>query len=274
MKQLRLGLIGFPIQHSLSPWIHEQFLSQGHVKGSYELMETKQEDFEKQMQAVKEKALHGFNVTVPYKETILPYLDELDQSAANIQAVNTVICTEGKWKGYNTDGIGYVKSLEQAYPEVTKDHSILLIGAGGAAKGIYHGLIQKGYLNITVSNRTIEKAVSFVQERHSVIDLLETEKTTEQYDIIINTTSVGMNPNTDESIISLQQVKPAAIVNDIVYQPIHTKFLMEAERLGANIHFGHTMLLYQAQAAFEIWTGFTPDMQGLNEQLQSILEGR
>lgn len=274
MTQLRLGLIGFPIQHSLSPWIHEQFLSQGHVEGTYELLETEREDFDRQMKTIKEKSLHGFNVTVPYKETILPYVDELDQSAANIQAVNTVLCTEGKWKGYNTDGIGYVKSLEQAYPEVTKAYSILLIGSGGAAKGIYHGLIQKGYTNITVSNRTIEKAVSITQQRHPVIDLREAEQTTEQYDIIINTTSVGMNPHTDESIIPLRQVKPAAIVSDIVYQPIQTKFLTEAKKLGANIHFGHTMLLYQAQAAFEIWTDFTPDMQGLNERLQSILEGR
>lgn len=274
MKQLRLGLIGFPIQHSLSPWIHQQFLSQGQVTGKYELMETSSTDFDKQMNHMKEKALHGFNVTVPYKETILPYLDELDKSAEQIQAVNTVLCTDGKWKGYNTDGIGYVKALEQAYPTVTNKDAILLLGAGGAAKGIYHGLLQAGYTNITIANRTLERAELITQQRHPVIHLVEAEQTTEQYDIIINTTSVGMNPHSDQSVIHLQRIKDATIVSDIVYQPIQTKFLTDAQELGANIHYGHTMLLYQAMAAFEIWSNFTPDMRGLNEQLQTILEGR
>lgn len=274
MKQLRLGLVGIPIQHSLSPWIHEQFLDQGHVSGKYELMETERTDFDQQMKRIKEKALHGFNVTVPYKETILPYLDELDKSAEQMQAVNTVLCTNGKWKGYNTDGIGYVKALEHTYPRVTNFDSILILGAGGAAKGIYHGLLQAGYKAITIANRTLSKAEQITQQRHPVINLEEAEQTTAQYDIIINTTSVGMNPDSNQSIIQLQEVKDSAIVSDIVYRPIQTTFLTDAQNLGANIHFGHSMLLYQAQEAFKIWTDFSPDMRGLNEKLQSILEGR
>lgn len=272
------GLIGYPIQHSLSPWIHEQFLQRTNTNGTYNIYEISPEDsFAKEMKKLRELNLDGFNVTVPYKEKIMDYLDEVDAYAKKIGAVNTVLCKDGKWIGYNTDGIGYVRALESKYPVITsnKEKAILILGAGGAAKGIYQALIEKGYLNTTIANRTIEKAMTLTKhhEESSAITLEEAERNIACYDIIINTSSVGMKPNINEAIVSFEALSSHVIVSDIVYQPLLTKLLTNAKNAGANIHFGHTMLLYQAQYAYEIWTELEPNMDQLDEALQKVLEG-
>lgn len=110
----QIGLIGYPIKHSLSPWIHQQFLQQENLQGDYSIIEIHPEsNFDEEMKKLREKRLHGFNITVPYKEKILNYLDEIDEQAEQIGAVNTVLCKNGKWIGYNTDGVGYIRSLLQ-----------------------------------------------------------------------------------------------------------------------------------------------------------------
>src|SRR5690625_1661996 len=258
----QFGLIGFPIKHSLSPWIHEQFFKRTDSLGDYSIIEIDtKHSFAEKMNELKNRKLHGFNVTVPYKEKIIPFLDELDEQAAKIGAVNTVLCKNGKWIGYNTDGAGYVRSLVSKFPHLAteKDKKILLLGAGGAAKGIYYALQFDGYKDITIANRTIEKAKEMIgEESNHVITIQQAQTALMQFDIIIQTTSVGMKPNIENSIIEISNVKENAIVSDIVYQPLKTKLLTEAEVVGADIHFGHTMLLYQAQFAFEIWTGKRP----------------
>jgi len=273
----QFGLIGFPIKHSLSPWIHEQFFKRTDSLGDYSIIEIDtKHSFAEKMNELKNRKLHGFNVTVPYKEKIIPFLDELDEQAAKIGAVNTVLCKNGKWIGYNTDGAGYVRSLVSKFPHLAteKDKKILLLGAGGAAKGIYYALQFDGYKDITIANRTIEKAKEMIgEESNHVITIQQAQTALMQFDIIIQTTSVGMKPNIENSIIEISNVKENAIVSDIVYQPLKTKLLTEAEVVGADIHFGHTMLLYQAQFAFEIWTGKSPTMDNLDDELQKILEG-
>lgn len=193
-----------------------------------------------------------------------------------IGAVNTVLCKNGKWIGYNTDGIGYVRSLQTKFPQLItgKAKKILLLGAGGAAKGIYYALLHSGYNDITIANRSLDKAKQLIatDTNSEVITLGEAEEKVSQYDIIIQTSSVGMKPNNDKKIISVTKLKSNAIVSDIVYQPLLTKLLEQAASLNASIHFGHTMLLYQAQYAFEIWTGKRPKMDGLDQALQKILE--
>src|SRR5699024_10070827 len=138
------GLIGYPIKHSLSPWIHKQFLERTSLQGSYSIIEINPDrSFEEAMNNLRKKQIDGFNVTVPYKEKIMHYLDDMDEQAKKIGAVNTVLCKDNKWIGYNTDGIGYVRSLLHKFPsiETGKDNKILLLGAGGAAKGIFHALV-------------------------------------------------------------------------------------------------------------------------------------
>lgn len=281
---LQFQLIGYPIQHSLSPWIHERFLSKANLQGTYEINEIDpQHSFEEKIMEMKNnKELNGFNVTVPYKQKIIPYLDSLDKNAKTLGAVNTVLNKDGKWIGYNTDSIGYVRALETKYPELTKERKskhVLILGAGGAARGIYCGLDFAGYVNIDIANRTTEKAREIAELRSEltntdILTLKEAENNLLKYDIIIQTTSVGMKPNTENTIIHLKSIKKDVIVSDIVYQPIKTKFLKEAENLGARIHYGHTMLLYQALYAFEIWTGLSVDINNMDEELQQVLEGR
>lgn len=279
----QLGLIGYPIQHSLSPWIHGEFLDKANLQGNYKIMEIDINDsFTEKIEQIKNEGIMGFNVTVPYKQTIISFLDELDDTAKQIGAVNTVVHQEGKWIGYNTDGIGYVRALEHAYPELFQNKSkkkVLILGAGGAARGIYHAVLTSGYMQIDIANRTKESAEKIAllnknKAKTSILTLVEAEQRLANYDLIIQTTSVGMKPNTDQTIISLENVNPAAVVSDIVYQPIKTSFLQEAEQRGASIHFGHTMLLYQAQFAFEIWTKENVSTDQMDEELKKILEGR
>ena len=278
--QYTFGLIGYPLGHSLSPWIHGEFLEEAGLKGTYEKYEIEPEaDFGKEIEKLKQSGIDGFNITVPYKETIIPYLDELDDQARKMGAVNTVHIQNGRMKGYNTDGTGYVRSLETAYPELAEDKNkrILLLGAGGAARGIYYALAAAGFKQVDLANRTASSAENIKalagRTATEVLTLEEAEANTAEYDVIIQTTSVGMAPKQDVSIIRMDRLKSGAIASDIVYKPLQTAFLSEARQHGARIHYGHTMLLYQAQYAFEIWTGKPVSAAELDEKLKKILEG-
>lgn len=276
-----LGLIGYPIKHSLSPWIHERFLSITNIEGSYSIIEIDPaESFSKSMQHLRERNLNGFNITVPFKQSIIPYLDEVDEEANRIGAVNTVVNRNGEWIGYNTDGKGYVRSLMDKFPilQSEKDQQILMIGAGGAARGIYYALLSEGFTNIDITNRTLASAQELTEFKPDstntiVKTLQDAEATLSGYEVVIQTTSVGMKPHEDSMIMSLDKLKESCIVSDIVYQPIKTRFLTEAESKGALIHFGHTMLLYQAQFAFEIWTAKNIEVKELETALRLRLEG-
>lgn len=279
----RFKLIGYPIKHSLSPWIHRQFLEKTGIQGTYTIHEINPADsFEENINQLKQEQIDGFNVTVPYKQMIIPFLDELDDTASKMGAVNTVLNKNGKWIGYNTDGIGYLRSLQSKYPDLFKDHNkkkILLIGAGGAARAIYYSLINAGFMTINIANRTKSSAEKIVSVANSavkteILSLEEAEMGIDKYDLMIQTTSVGMKPNTNQAILSIDKLKEGTIVSDIVYQPLETKFLIQAEGNGARLHFGHTMLLFQAQYAFEIWTDIQVNMDKMDKKLQDVLEGR
>src|SRR5699024_7369883 len=152
----QFGLLGYPAKHSLSPWIHEQFLQKAGLDGEYSIMEVAPESFAAQIKHLKGSELHGFNVTVPYKQKIISYLDKLDELAGKMGAVNTVVNQNGKWIGYNTDGIGYLRSLANRFSSLLeeKKQHILLIGAGGAARGIYYALTKAEFPSIDIANRT------------------------------------------------------------------------------------------------------------------------
>ncbi|CDQ39584.1 MULTISPECIES: shikimate dehydrogenase [Virgibacillus] len=275
----RFGLIGYPIQHSLSPWIHKRFMEKTRSNGSYEKVEIlPTEPFEDKLIQLKKERLDGFNVTVPYKQAIIPFLDEIDPTAWTIGAVNTVVNIDGKWKGYNTDGIGYVRSLQSKYPEwfAKAKKRALILGAGGAARGIFVALKHAGFAKIDIANRTLQNADSIIEispQNAAALTFSDAKEKLQEYDVLIQTTSVGMKPSIEQSIIDLKDLH-SVIASDIVYQPIKTTFLQQAEDNGLSIHYGHTMLLYQAQYAFEIWTGIKPSVIGMDEELQRILEGR
>ncbi|MBP1968733.1 shikimate dehydrogenase [Virgibacillus natechei] len=278
----RLALIGYPINHSLSPWIHEHFLEKANLNGDYSTFEISPDDsFSLKVKQLMNDNVQGFNVTVPYKEKIISFLDEIDESAEKIGAVNTVVNRNGRWIGYNTDGIGYMRSLESKFPNFHQDKAkrILIIGAGGATRGIYHALVQSGFLNIDITNRTTEKAAEIAKLKSdatttNIFSLDQAEQMIKNYDVIIQTTSVGMKPNPDNIVFKMNELKETSIVSDIIYQPLETRLLKEAGEKGVGLHYGHTMLLYQAQYAFEIWTGLKVPMGSMDRQLKHKLEGR
>lgn len=277
----RFGLIGYPVRQSFSPWIHEEFFKRTNQSGMYTLHELNPEttSFKDELDILK-KELHGFNVTLPYKQVIIPYLDELDPAAQSIGAVNTVVEQNGQWKGYNTDGMGYIKSLKNDYPHLFSNRPLktLIIGAGGAARGIYDALINNGFTYIDIANRTLEHGEQVAKLggnncSTNVFALTSLQDTIETYDLIIQTTSVGMVPNKDV-IFPLRKVKEGCVVSDIVYQPIKTLFLQQAKASGACIHFGHKMLLYQAERAFHLWTNKEVVLTNMEHDLKELLEGR
>lgn len=275
MKILKLGLIGHPVEHSLSPWIHTQFMEQAGIEGEYKLYPIEPDVFDEKITALLQSGIDGFNITVPYKQRIIPFLDELDQDAAKIGAVNTAVRKNGKWIGYNTDGSGYVRALEQVIPSQESLH-VLMLGAGGAARGIYRALVAKDFRYVDIANRTVSKAEQLLklQEPETITEILsydEAHQKLDSYDIIIHTSSVGMSPLDHEQIISLTNLKNDAVVSDIVYKPIETMLLRSAKQQGATIHHGHSMLLYQAQYAFEIWSGQQVKIGDLLNQLEQRL---
>ncbi|WP_226583211.1 shikimate dehydrogenase [Halobacillus litoralis] len=275
----KLGLIGYPIGHSLSPWIHNQLMEQQGIEGSYELLEIQPDVFDEKMNFLKEKDLHGFNVTVPYKEKVIPHLDALDESARQLGAVNTVKHTSKGWTGYNTDGTGFVHSLNNRYPDLFHDQSkALLIGSGGAARGIYAALTRSGVDTVDVANRTVKRAEELIEQipassSSKSMTLEEAYEKLADYDLIVQTTTVGMNPDNHKVILSLDHLTKGTVVSDIVYRPMKTKFLIEAENLGARLHYGHEMLLQQAVYAFQIWTNTNPEAMPLLEKFEQKLKG-
>lgn len=276
---MKLGLIGNPIKHSLSPWIHNQLLKQANIPGEYNLYELEPGSFAEQMEFLREEGLAGFNVTVPFKQKIMMELDAVDEQAKLIGAVNTVKIENGHWKGFNTDGKGFLNSLRVKYPDICNfDRKVLILGAGGAAKGIFHTLVHAGFENIDIANRTTDRVKEMTKSNDTsdgagIITLSEAEQRVADYDLIIQTTTVGMKPHAEQQIISLANIREGTVVSDIVYQPLMTAFLKEAAESGARIHQGHEMLLYQAVYAFEIWTGTSMDEHGLLEALEAQLKG-
>src|SRR5690625_3772654 len=217
----QLGLIGFPIKHSLSPWIHERFLKKANLEGSYSLIEIKlDESFSNAINEIKKKNMDGFNVTVPYKETIIPYLDDIDPEAEKIGAVNTVMNDNGRWIGYNTDGKGYLRSLESKFPNLLADKTkkILILGAGGAARGIYYALTALDFEHVDIANRTIHSAneiatLKGTKTKTEVLSLADAKSKVHEYNIFIQTSSVGMNPNHEDVIVPLNGIKQSSIVS-------------------------------------------------------------
>ncbi len=270
----KMALIGNPIKQSASPNIHHSFLKNLNLQGSYELFEITESDIEETIQFLVENNFIGFNVTIPFKETVMSHLDKVDESAKRLQAVNTVkISKAGQLIGYNTDGIGYVQSLQETYPtffNAVHQKNVLIIGAGGAAKGIYYTLQAYPFNRVDVTNRTIEHAVNMVYSiRNSeAIQLNEVSNYLNRYDLIIQTTSVGMTPHDETQIISLKGIKKGTIVSDIIYKPKWTAFLKEAKANGAQLLFGESMLFYQAREAFHIWTNLKPsiDLSNVTEE--------
>lgn len=202
----------------------------------------------------------GLAVTIPHKEKIIKYLDKLNNKAKEIAAVNTVVNRSGSLFGYNTDFIGAITALEAKGS--VENQSCLVIGAGGAARAVVYGLTQKA-AKVTITNRTNKRAQKLADEFDcDYIKFAQREQKSKNFDIIINTTSVGMYPNDDKTV--LENFEAGTLVMDIVYKPLMTKFLKLAKNAGCQIVTGEKMLVYQAMEQFKLWTGKRPKFEDMH----------
>lgn len=270
-------IIGNPIAHSLSPLLQNEAYQFNGIHAHFQAFHIEKEDLETAIRGMKALGIKGFMVTVPYKAKVIPFLDEIDPIAEKIKAVNIVQCIDGKYVGFNFDGEAWLKGLlEDIGKESLADEHILILGAGGAAQSIYYALSQFKHVRIDIANRTIEKAEALKKlgnhPKHAhAISLEEAEDKQSQYDIIIQTTSIGMWPETDKTIINLSQLKEGAFVSDIIYNPIETKILKQARKLGVKTQNGMKMLALQNALVIEQWTGQKVSYPQMMKTLQETL---
>ena len=268
--------MGDPIEHSKSPAMHNAWFEEMSIDATYIPVHVSSENLESAVAGLKTLGASGWNVTIPHKTAIIPYLDELDELAEKMGAVNTVVRTkEGTLKGYNTDGVGFVRSLEEAVGKSHKDKPVLLIGAGGAARGIAFAMQQQGYKNLIIANRTVANAQAIVDEMGTgqAISLTEAEATLADFCILVQMTSAGLATGNFSMPFSLDRLTKGAIVADIVYNPLMTPFLQAAEEKGATIVTGLGMFVHQGAIAFEYWLGKSPNTNSMIAQLKVQLGG-
>jgi shikimate dehydrogenase len=268
-------LIGHPVSKSLSPLIHNASFKKNNINAAYVVFDISEDRLKEAIDGIKALGIKGFNVTIPYKEKIMDFLDELSQEAKTIGAVNTVKNEEGKLIGYNTDGIGFLKSLE-VRNVVLKDKKVVILGAGGASRAISMTLANEGVSEILILNRTIDKARKLANDvikkfpnimcTYSRIDDYK-ENNFQDTDIVVNCTSVGMFPYDDLMPIDPMLFPLKAIICDIVYKPLKTKFLEKASQLGCKTIGGIDMLIYQGVLSEEIWFNEKIDVENVKRML-------
>ena len=277
MKSL-YGVIGNPIAHSMSPIMHNDAFRANGIDSHYQPFLVESGNLEKAVESLKVLGIQGFNVTIPHKTAILPMLDEIDPLAKAIGAVNTVVRKEGRFIGYNTDGMGFFRSLRESYPFSLEQRKVLIIGAGGAARAIFYSLAASGMKSIDISNRTAGKGEDIIKECpfsciSKTLTLQQAEQELEKYDIIVQTTSVGMHPETKNMPLEVRDIKEDAFISDIIYNPLTTKMIQTFRDRGGHGVNGIGMFVHQGALAFELWTGITPDSTRMRKLVQQHLGG-
>ncbi|MFQ5880283.1 MAG: shikimate dehydrogenase [Dehalococcoidia bacterium] len=263
----RIGLIGKPVAHSVSPAFQQAALDYYGLDARYEAWETEPEGLAATVAALPGRGYLGANVTVPYKEAVIPLMDHLDDVAATVGAVNTVVNRDGQLWGYNTDGEGFLRALRQQAGYDVRGQRVLVLGAGGAARAVVMALLRARAAAVSVANRTWERAQRLVQDLRAHAGTAELQavpytpvalaEATAGCGLLVNCTSIGMRHTPEEGAppLSPELIPPGVLVFDVVANPLETRLLAEARRRGARTVNGLTMLVYQGAAAFELWTG-------------------
>ena len=265
-----IGVIGKNIENSLSPLIHNQMILKHSLHFCYLPFQVAETDLNKAIQGIKALNIRGVNITFPYKEKVVKFLDEVEESARRVGSVNTIVNNKGFLTGYNTDVIGFKRSLQEDEEFIIKKKKAVIFGAGGAARGIIFALLEEGIEEICIFNRTLEKAKKIKQDfspffPESSIDVFPLEEENlknkiERAHLIVNTTSLGMPPQIDKTPLPDEKLfHPNLLVYDLIYHPAKTFFLRQAERAGAKIINGLPMLVYQGIESFYLWTGLKPE---------------
>ncbi len=259
---MRVGLIGWPVEHSVSPAMHNAAFEALGLPWRYALIPTAPDRLERELANLRSGGFRGANVTVPHKQSVIPYLDEISEAARAIGAVNTIVTEDGRLKGYNTDADGFWRALREAgYEPAGK--SALVLGAGGAARAVVYALARGG-CHVAIWNRRAERASSLALDMRranvtiSVVASLS-DLDLAGVDLLVNTTPVGMWPHADASPWPEALPIPEHwLVFDLVYNPVETRLLAQAKAAGAHAIGGLAMLVHQGALAFELWTEQSP----------------
>lgn len=259
---LKTALIGHPVSHSKSPLIHNYWIKKYGLSGEYGAFDIRPENLEEGLSRLAREGYSGFNLTLPHKERALAICDEADATARAVGAVNTIAVRDKKLYGMNTDVFGFTEHIEEGRAgfDFTAGPAVLL-GAGGAAKAVLQGLIQQKAPEIWILNRTREKAeeMAFGRPNAYVFDWNKREDILSDANILVNATSLGLEGK-EKLEIDLKNLNPGALVNDIVYVPLYTELLKQAQARGNPVVTGIGMLLHQARPAFRSWFGVMPDV--------------
>lgn len=273
-----VGILGYPVGHSLSPLMHNAAFAALELDYTYIPLPVHPDDLGQAVAGLKTMGFVGANVTIPHKVSIMPYLDELDRSAELVGAVNTLVIKKGRCIGYNTDAQGFIQSLT-AKNITMKGKNAVIMGAGGAARAVACGLIEHGIDRIMIGTRSAVKAQEFVKlfpagnplqgcdwQEQLFTDALG------QCDILINCTPIGMSSTNQIALpINWQNVKIGASVCDLIYNPPLTQFLTDAQNRGHIVISGAGMLVEQGALAFELWTGETAPRNIMSEILAKFI---
>lgn len=270
------GVFGDPIRHSRSPIMLNRAFQEAGINAVYAAFHVRPDELGDAVRGIRALGYRGINVTIPHKVEVMQYLDEIDEGARIVGAVNTIVNEAGKLIGYNTDGIGYVRSLKEETGIELKGKSVLLLGAGGAARGVAYALAKEGAGRIYIANRTKERALELADTISSYtgaigLGMHELGHVVDEVQFVLNTTSAGMHPHVDELPLPLELLRSHHLVSDLIYNPRITRFLREAEAKGARIHGGLGMFIYQGAFAFEYWTGTPAPVAAMRQVVEQSL---
>ena len=258
-------VIGNPIDHSLSPKLHNYWINNNSINAIYEKQKLNEDELEQIILQIRNKKISGVNVTVPFKKTVIPYLDELSHESQKTQSVNTIYLKDNKVVGHNTDIVGFETSIKKSEYDLN-NKEVLILGAGGVVPSIIFALIKMKVSKIKICNRTKEKAENLkkIYKNIEIIDWGETLN----FDMIINATSLGLK-ETDNLNLNFSSVTRNKFFYDVIYNPSETNFLKMGRELGNKTLNGKLMFIYQALSAFNIWHNQKPE---INENVIQLLD--
>jgi len=249
-------VIGNPIEHSLSPKLHNHWIKKNNIDAVYEKKQLNEDDIEDTISKVRNGEIDGINVTIPFKKSVISYLDHLTPLANEAQSVNTIYKEKNKVIGHNTDVGGFELGLKRINYNV-KNKKVFILGAGGVVSSIILALKKMGSSKIILSNRTKEKAEN-LKKIYSDLEIIDWGKIPD-FNVIINATSLGLK-NHDEIKLNYTDIGPNKLFYDVIYNPKETKFLSKAKQFGNQIENGKMMFVYQAHQAFTIWHKIMPEI--------------
>ena len=258
-------VIGNPIEHSLSPELHNYWLKNNNIEAIYEKKKLSEDDLGKLILQIKEKKIDGVNITIPFKKKIISYIDELTLEAESTQSVNTIYLKNDKLIGHNTDIDGFKMSIKKSKFDLT-DKKILILGAGGVVPSIIFALNKMQASKIIVSNRTKDKAEN-LKNLFDKLDIIEWGNIPD-FDMIINATSLGLKKE-DKINLDFSKTGTDKFFYDVIYNPKETNFLKEGKKLGNKTENGKLMFIYQAFLAFNVWHGIKPE---INDEVINLLD--